>query len=383
MMLGIGAATAAAHIGNNFTTYLIGGLIDRFGFTTVAMGAWNMVETLSYAAAMFLIAPRAGRLRPRTLALGAGVLVIAAQGAAALTADFTLLLLTRIGTGIGFGLANTALNLAAGATRHPARAISIGISCQTVLYAGINIGLPLIGQRVGVAGMFAALSALSALLTLLSLWLPNRPVAPPDEPALPGLRLGGREAAVLVAMALFTFGSLAIWPFMERAAHAIGISAVEFGRFQSLATLASALGNVILAATVGRIRYEAALAGALLACGLSCAALTTVSSPAFFATALIAYNVSWFVSYPLLLGIAYRVDARGGLPVLCSAVWLLMTSAGSLTTGFIAHAMGGYGPVGPLGLAFCLLAIAFAVPLARRVTHAEAPPPSDVPSTAG
>ena len=231
--------------------------------------------------------------------------------------------------------------------------------------------------------MFLALSALSALLTLIAFWLPNRSAARPDEPMLRRLSLGRTEAALLLSMALFTFGSLAIWPFMERAAHAIGISAVEFGRFQSIATLASALGNVILAAIVGRIRYEAALAGALLVCGLSCAALTTVSTPGLFGVALIAYNVSWFVSYPLLLGIAYRVDEKGSLPVLCSAVWLLMTSAGSLTTGFIAQAMGGYGPVGPLGLAFCLLAIAFAVPLARRVARAEATASSGVLSTAG
>jgi hypothetical protein len=82
-LIGIGAATAAAHIGNNFTTYLLGGLMDRFGFSPFAMGAWNMAETLSYAAAMFLVAPRARGLDARALAMLASMLVIAAQAGSA------------------------------------------------------------------------------------------------------------------------------------------------------------------------------------------------------------------------------------------------------------------------------------------------------------
>ena len=39
----------------SYFTYLIGGLIDRYGFSPAAMGAWSMTETLSYAAAMFVI----------------------------------------------------------------------------------------------------------------------------------------------------------------------------------------------------------------------------------------------------------------------------------------------------------------------------------------
>ncbi len=375
-MLGIGAATAAAHIGNNFATYLIGGLIDRYGFTPVAMGAWNMAETLSYACAMFLITPFVSMLNPRRLAILAGLIVIVAQALGALTGSYPLLLLTRIGTGIGFGLANTALNLAAAGTRHPARAISIGITCQTILYAGINLGLPLVGEAAGVTGMFAALAGLSALLTLGATLLPSHGGTLSDQPVR--LRTGSHGARVLVAMALFTFGSLMIWPFMERAAHAIGLSAVEFGRFQSVATLASAFGNVILAATVGRIRQDIAVGVALLLCGVACAALTTVANHALFATALVAYNVAWFVSYPLLLGIAYRVSSDGSLAILCSAVWLLMMSLGSLATGFIAQTLGGYGAVGPLGLGFCILAALSAASLARpvAVNPLKAPPSS-------
>jgi predicted MFS family arabinose efflux permease len=371
-LLGIGAATAAAHVGNNFTTYLIGGLMDRFGFSPLQMGAFSMAETLSYATAMFIISPRVARLSPRQLMLAAGAIVACAQLASVELTTFAPLLAGRIVTGLGFGLANTALNLAAGRSAHPARAVSAGITVQTVIYALVNIGLPIIGKRSGVAGMFAALAALTAVLTLAAGWLPSAPQTMDGAHDL-GRALRAREPLgadgwrVLAAMALFTFGSLAIWPFMERAAHAIAIPADRFGRYQSVATLLSALGNLGLAASAARLPVRWPLTLALLVCAVSCAALTTVPAAPAFALALILFNMSWFLSYPLLLGIAYAVDASGRLAVLCSAAWLLMMSVGSLASGATARELGGYQVIGPIGMLVCLLAVAAIWPLATRL----------------
>lgn len=371
---GIGAATAAAHIGNNFTTYLVGGLIDRFGFSPIQMGAWSMAETLAYAGAMFLVAPRAQSVSARTLAVVATLLVIAAQLSSAWLAGFAPLLAGRAVTGFGFGLMNSAVNLAAGRTDHPARAISAGIALQTVLFAAINIGLPIVGVEHGVAGMFIALAGLSALLGTFALLLPATTGAPPSATGEPRAHspIGRDGWRVLIAMALFAFGSLAIWPFMERAAHAIGLPATQFGRYQSLATLLSALGNVALVAIVARLPRTAPLVLALATCGVACALLTTVPSAPAFAGALILYNVSWFITYPLLLGLAYATDASGRLAVLTTGTWLLSQSLGSLGAGVIAQAFGGYWPIGPLGLGFCIIAIAAAWPLARRIDRANA-----------
>ncbi len=375
-ILGIGAATAAAHMGNNFTTYLVGGLMDRFGFTPVQMGVWSMAETLAYAAAMFLVAPRVARLSPRVLMILAGALVVAAQLGSAALVSYTPLLVGRVVTGFGFGLANSALNLAAGRQPYPARAISMGIAVQTVLFALVNIGLPLVGAHFGVAGMFTALAGLSGVFTLAAGWLPGGPGERSKGRAATAVSaaLGPDEWRVLASMALFTFGSLAIWPFIERAARAIDISAVTYGRYQSVATLASALGNLILAAVAARLRLSWAVTLAVIACAGACAALTTVSTGSAFAGALILFNASWFICYPLMLGIAYAVDdSPGRLAVLSSAVWLSMMSLGSLATGVLAQALGGYRLVGPLGMVFCLMSGAAIWPLARRLDAGKRP----------
>lgn len=367
-LIGIGAASTAAHLGNNFTTYLIGGLMDRFGFSPTAMGVWNMTETLSYAAAMFVVAPRARSMDPRVLAVIATVLVATAQASSALMTTFPWLLLGRIGTGLGFGLMNSAVNLAAGRTAHPARWISLGIAFQTVMFAAINIGLPIIGKDYGVAGMFTALAVLTCLLGLLALTLPGGTGLDGDAAATaPSAPIGAEGRRVLAAMALFAFGTLAIWPFMERTAHAIGLPATQFGKYQSIATLVSALGNAGLAVVVKRLPRTWPLAAALGACGLACALLTTVSTEAAFGAALIAFNVSWFLTYPLLLGLAYSIDDSGRLAVMTTGTWLLAQSFGSLAAGVIAQNFGGYTLIGPMGGLVCLAAVAVALPIAKRL----------------
>ncbi len=368
VVIGIGAATGAAHIGNNFTTYLVGGLIDRYGFTPIQMGAWSMAETLAYAAAMFLVAPRAQAVSARTIGLVATIIVVAAQLLSAATPVYALLLAGRVATGFGFGLLNSAVNLAAGRTAHPARAISAGIAFQTSLFAAVNIGLPMVGASHGVDGMFIALAGLSAILGLGTLLLPKAHGLKQGKPATnaPAAPIGRDGWRVLAAMALFAFGSLAIWPFMERAAHAIGLSATTFGQYQSVATLLSALGNLGLVAIVARLPRAWPMALALGSCGVACALLTTVSIPLAFAAALIVFNVSWFITYPLLLGLAYSTDGTGRLAVMTTGTWLLFQSFGSLGAGIIAQTFGGYGAIGPLGLGACLIAIATAWPLARR-----------------
>ena len=153
---------------------------------------------------------------------------------------------------------------------------------------------------------------------------------------------------------------------------AIGLPATQFGRYQSMATLLSALGNAGLALVVKRLPRSWPLVAALGACGTACALLTTVSSEAAFAGALIAYNVSWFLTYPLLLGLAFDNDASGRLAVMTTGTWLLSQSAGSLVAGVIAQKFGGYTPIGPLGGIICVLAIMVALPAAQRLDRVQA-----------
>ena len=134
----------------------------------------------------------------------------------------------------------------------------------------------------------------------------------------------------------------------------------------------SALGNAGLAIVIKRLPRAWPLAAALGVCGLTCVLLTTVSSQAAFAAAFVIFMVSWFLTYPLLLGLTYAHDDSGRLAVITTGTWLLSQSLGSLAAGGMAQLFGGYTVIGPIGGAICILAIVAAMPVARRLDVLEA-----------
>ena len=360
LSLGIAAASGAAHIGINYTPYLVGGLIDRYGFGPALMGIFATAETLSFAIAMFVFAPRAAGFRPRTMALVASAMIAGTQVISALTGFYPLLLAGRVITGFGYGMLNTAVNVAAARTGQAARAISVGISLQVVLFAGMNWTIPQIGKWGGVGAMFIALGLISGTLMLGMLTLPDAAGAKDAkaEP-VPPMKPGGWP--VLAAMGLFAFGTMAIWPFMERAAHAIHLPATTYGLYQGIAMVLSCLGNFTLTWLLARGPRRGLLEVALMTCGTMCALLTTVNSQVVFAIALQLYNVSWYITYPLLLGLAYAHDPHGRLAVRTTGTWLLAQSGGSLAAGFVAEWTAGYGLVGCLGMGTCAMAVGIVI----------------------
>ncbi len=360
--LGIAATSGAAHIGINYTLFLVGGLTDRYGFGPALMGIFATAETLAFAGAMFLFAPRAHSFRPRRMALIASGLIAGVQLLSAATGFYPLLVAGRLITGFGYGMLNTAVNVAAGRTSQPARAISVGISLQVVLFAVMNLTIPRIGAYGGVGAMFIALGLISGTLALGMLPLPDTTEAAAAGHAphdVPPMAPGGWP--VLAAMALFAFGTMAIWPFMERAAHAIHVPATTFGLYQMFAMVFSCLGNFALTMALARGPRRGLLEVALMTCGVMCALLTTVNSQIVFAIALQLYNVSWYITYPLLLGLAYAHDPHGRLAVRTTGTWLVAQSAGSLAAGFVAQETAGYGLVGCLGTITCAIAVGIVI----------------------
>jgi predicted MFS family arabinose efflux permease len=311
---------------------------------------------------MFLFAPRAHTFRPRRMALIASAMIAVVQIASAATAFYPLLLAGRVVTGFAYGVLNTAVNVAAGRTSQPARAISVGIALQVVLFAVMNVTIPRIGAAGGVGAMFIALGLISGTLALGMLPLPDNTEADASGHAhqdVPPMAPGGWP--VLAAMALFAFGTMAIWPFMERAAHAIHLPATTFGLYQSSAMVLSSLGSFALTFVLARGARRGLLEIALMTCGTMCAVLTTVNSQVVFAIALQLYNVSWYITYPLLLGLAYAHDPHGRLAVRTTGTWLLAQSAGSLAAGFVAQVTAGYGVVGCLGMVTCAIAVGIVI----------------------
>jgi predicted MFS family arabinose efflux permease len=320
------------------------------------MGVWSMTEMLAYAVSMFILAPRAGRLSLPALAGGAALLAATGQILSAVLDSYVLLVLLRVATGTGFGLLNTAVNVFAARTRNPDKAISFAMAIQTALFAAMGFALPKAGEFGGRPGMFLALGAFVLVLIPFMLLQPSG--APERRPA-PGVASRAqpwpklRHAAPMVAAtSLFTFGSLAIWPFTERIGLAAGIDRAGFGALTSLSNVlgfAACLGGGLLGARFGRTLPALAF---LLASGVACFVQAAPPNAQAFAIAFVANYVLWFLAYPALIGAACALDPVGRLPTLCTASWLLSQAAGSVLAGAAGDA-GDNAAIGWLGLVCC------------------------------
>nr|WP_246781329.1 MFS transporter [Rhodoblastus sphagnicola] len=341
---------------NSLGPFVVGGLIEELHFSATRMGVWSMTEMLAYAAAMFLLTPRAGRLSLPALACVAALLAATGQILSAVLDSYVLLVLLRVATGTGFGLLNTAVNVFAARTKNPDQAISFAMAIQTALFAAMGFALPKAGELAGRPGMFLALGvfvlALIPFMLLQPSGAPGRRPAPglaPSRQPWPSLR---HSLPMLAATALFTFGSLAIWPFTERIGLAAGIDRAGFGALTSLSNVlgfVACVGGGLLGARFGRTGPALLF---LLASGAACFVQAAPPNAQAFAIAFVANYALWFLAYPALIGAACALDPVGRLPTLCTASWLLSQAAGSVLAGAAGDA-GNYAAIGWLGLICC------------------------------
>ncbi|MCW2318382.1 putative MFS family arabinose efflux permease [Rhodoblastus acidophilus] len=358
--LAVGAVDSAAHSMNSLGPFVVGGLIEELHFSATRMGVWSMTEMLAYAVSMFILAPRAGRLSLPALAFGAALLAAAGQILSAVLDSYVLLVLLRVATGTGFGLLNTAVNVFAARSPNPDKAISFAMAIQTALFAAMGFVLPKAGEIGGRPGMFLALGAF--VLALIPFMLlqpsgaPERKPAPEAQNRRPWPKLR-HVAPMLAATALFTLGSLAIWPFTERIGLAAGIDRAGFGFLTSVSNVlgfAACVGGGLLGARFGRTVPTLVF---LLASGVACFVQAAPPDAQAFAIAFVANYALWFLAYPALIGAACALDPVGRLPTLCTASWLLSQAAGSVLAGAAGDA-GNYAAIGWFGLICCASAAA-------------------------
>jgi MFS family permease len=354
--LALGAIDTAAHSSNTLAPFVVGAIIEELHFAPSRMGLWSTVETLFYALAMFALASRVARLSLRHIAAGAALLTAAAQILSGYTASYALLLLLRVGTGIGFGVLNTALNTYAARTKTPDRAVSVAMAIQTALFTGMGFVMPIAGRWAGRQGMFIALGGLVLLMGPLMLFAPRQKLTGtvlvktkvPWPPA--------REIVLmLTTIGLFTFGTLSIWPFTDRLGHSVGLTAQQFGELNSVSCFLGFFGSISvgwLGAKFGRTIPTVLF---LLISGIACVVQSAPPGAAAFVVAFVVNYVLWFVIYPFLIGAACAIDPVGRLASLCTATWLLSQSAGNLLAGVLGDS-GRYWITGVMALACCIVA---------------------------
>lgn len=277
-LLGGAAVVAAVFAG---TPFLLPDVSSRLEVPVGITGLLSTGQVASFAVAAFL----AGRLfRPNRRFHFVGLaLVAAACFASALTIDFTLLVATRVLSGLGLGL----LTWVAWAEASRFRTGIFEMAAVAPITA--VVASPLWGWLIGVGGyrlVFLAMGLLAIAAYLL----------PVDFGELPriGRRLSGSRSnrLLLVALLLTTTGGSAVFIFSA----AIGVEV------HGLTPLSVSWGlslNALTGVAATRLRASPRRVGLWMGVtALSALALGTISSPSLFFIVMAAWGFAFWMAIP-------------------------------------------------------------------------------------
>jgi MFS family permease len=308
------------------------------------------------------------RFGAKTMTLCAGILMAVAALTEALAPSFTILLLSRLVFGIGYGITWTA-GLSWLASAVPGGS-SLGGSVATAGLAGI-VGPGLFGVLAEYLGLAVPFLLACALLVSLSclLWFVRLPApqSAPFSPIGPSLRvLAADRSTILAAMGIAVAGvagglsNLLVPGVLHAAHHSSGAIGIVF----SVAGLLFLAGSSATAA-FGQRAVRFAVAGAAivaLALAISPAALSAgpVAVLAMLWASTAARSVIWTVSYPLgALGAEQSGVGLGVVMGLLNVVWAVVAVLTPLAAGAMVETVGTRTIFG-LSVVVCLAGLAVA-----------------------
>jgi predicted MFS family arabinose efflux permease len=350
----------------------IGGVLStKLRFTAGEVGAFGTAGYVGIALGSLIAIPLMKRLRPRgTAILGLSLFAVANLLSLVLVEPGSIIELGAVsGTGAGcaggvcyyiFGLRDQERNAAAALLAQSAFAL---------------LAIPVIPLTVRVFGwqsIFAGLAGLSLPCLLLTRFFPSDYGSVDQE---------GREGTTaskiglwlgLTSVALYTFGMLTTWAYLEQIGVASGLDERSIGRSLSICAafgFLSSLTVLVLGARVSQTRYVVACVF-LYVIGVTYSASST---PWVYAAAISAF----YFSIPIFLSAQFAEITRRAGTASIGISYQLTASLGALGPALAGALLArwGYGVVrwgsiGTMLLATALLWIGFGTPSSRRFVRA-------------
>ncbi|MDP2324459.1 MAG: hypothetical protein Q8N51_10560 [Gammaproteobacteria bacterium] len=349
-------------------------LAASLGLPAAAAGKIVAVEALGTALAPLAATFWMGRIRWRTAAIFAILVVVAGNIASSYQTSADAL--TGLRFAVGFLGEGTAFTLAIGIiskTSEKDRNFAFLIAAQVILGVLCFLLLPMSlpgFEDGGVGGVLLPLAGL-ALVTLTTLgWIPP-PVAPTAQPADAAGRGGGAGPAFLALgiMLIWCTGLGAIWIFMKLIGASAGIDPDRVGPALAITTGVGTLGALMaswLADRVGRIiPVTVAL---LVQVGMIALLQGEMSFLQFVITAAV-FQIFWNLNGPYLMGTIALSDNTGKVSLLIPTAQIGGFFLGPIIAGRFLTAGEGFGPANTVAIACCLLALALYIPTAIRLNR--------------
>ncbi len=341
-------------------------LVGSLGLSAESAGQIFAVEALGTALAPLAATLWMGRVRWRTAAIFALLVVIA--GNVVSSYQTTAGALTALRFAVGFLGQGTAFTLAIGiisGTAQKDRNFAFLIAAQVVLGVLCFLLLPLPNDDI--AGVLLPLAGL-ALLTLATVgWVPQPTAAVGSHAAAAGS--GGSAGPALMALAVMLIwctGLGAIWAFVKLIGSSGGIDPAQVGVALGISTGVATLGALAAAWLADRIGRIIPVTVALLVQVAMIFLLQGQMSFLQFAVTAAVFQIFWNLTGPYLMGTIALSDNTGKISLLIPTAQIGGFFLGPVIAGQFLKGQG-FGPANTVAIICFLLALALFIPTAMRL----------------
>lgn len=332
-----------------------------FGLSEAQAGFVVMAEAASVGLTAMIVSPLMKSWSRRSLTYVASALVLGANLLSAYAPLYEALIVYRILSGIGCGVAVATSKATVADSRSPERFFAF-----MLVFAGLGLALLLkvlayVADIAQHRGVFLTLATTVLLLSVLLIWLPGRPsseVLIQKSQNQPPAQGGGRWSIAMVLLAVLVNGTGigALWGFSERIASSAGISSDLVGTAMLITSLFGVITALAVALIGDRTGKTLPLVIGLLTQGAGAVMLSYSNTYAVYFAGLALFQIGWYLHFPYFVAIAAMLDAYGRLIAVFYGIFLLSISFGPGLAGLFVERVG-FAPVGLMTLAGSILTL--------------------------
>jgi len=333
------AASGIGYLGSAAAPVIVNALIET-GLDHHQAGDLGTIELLTLAVASTLITPYVPVVSHRKLAVGGALMAALGLVISALSVGYTPMILGRIATGVGSGLAISGANAAVAAREDAERIFAIIWTMGGAVTAALAMHLPGIVEGGEYPLGFGALLLLSLVGLPCIFWLPHQPVAsaqPATESSDSTASTSGSSGSdlktvfgplVLMAFAgmfLYSAAEQALWNFAYNLPIEAGVDptlAAQILAFTVFMGLAGGAVAALLGVRLGRV-FPIVLGCLLSVCG-RWLYISSASGSTLLVGSLL-WGIGFYFVSPYQIGLVAAIDRTGRAAV---------ASAGAFNFGY-------------------------------------------------
>jgi predicted MFS family arabinose efflux permease len=309
------------------------------------------------------------RIKWRSAAIFALIVVIAGNLLSSLQTDFGSLLALRFAVGLfGEGTAFALAVAIVSGTQNKDRNFAFLITAQVILGVVMFLSLPF-PRDAAIAGVMIPLAGFAVLALATTPWIAQPAAASGHHAAMAGGGSALQALAALGVMLVWCSGLGAVWAFVKLIGTAGGLDSPAVGQALGLTTALGTLGSLAASALADRFGRLLPVAIALLVQAAMAGLLHGEMSWLQFVAICAAFQIFWNMTGPYLMGTVALSDTSGRI-----SVFIPTAQIGGFFLGPVLASLflteGSYAAVNYVGVAGILLALALYIPAASRLKGA-------------